>query len=119
MAVGRGGDQTHKPKEGTPHPDWSARLALGSVLLYGWYYAVGTGWHGGWFASVPYGLWQANAKQAIALKSCKWINIKPGRVGGVTVAKQIHDYAQARGVPCWIGGMLASSVGVRHHAPAG
>ena len=53
----------------------------------------------------------ANAQQAIAMGACRYINIKPGRVGGVTVAKQIHDYAASKGVPCWVGGMLSSSIG--------
>ena len=42
-----------------------------------------------------------------AVGPARFINIKPGRVGGVTVAKQIHDFAQTKGIPCWIGGMLA------------
>ena len=49
--------------------------------------------------------------QAIEVGACRYINVKPGRVGGVTVAKQIHDLAQSKGVPCWVGGMLSSSIG--------
>jgi len=45
------------------------------------------------------------------MSACQYINIKPGRVGGVSVAKQIHDHALEKGVPCWIGGMLSSSIG--------
>ncbi len=51
------------------------------------------------------------AASAIALKSCRFINVKPGRVGGVTNALAIHDQCQAAGIPCWIGGMLESAVG--------
>lgn len=51
------------------------------------------------------------ARKAIEHKSCQWINIKPGRVGGLTVAKQIHDLCAEAGIPCWVGGMLESSVG--------
>jgi O-succinylbenzoate synthase len=51
------------------------------------------------------------AASAIALKSCQLINIKPGRVGGVTNALAIHNLAKATGIPCWIGGMLESAVG--------
>lgn len=54
------------------------------------------------------------AKRAIALKACRWINIKPGRVGGLTPAVIIHDLAQKAGIPCWIGGMLESAVGAAH-----
>ncbi len=51
------------------------------------------------------------AETAIALSSCRYINIKPGRVGGITNALAIHDQCQAAGIPCWIGGMLESAVG--------
>lgn len=56
----------------------------------------------------------ARARKAIALNACGWINIKPGRVGGLTPAVQIHDLAREAGVPCWVGGMLESSVGAHH-----
>ncbi|MBJ44984.1 MAG: o-succinylbenzoate synthase [Planctomycetaceae bacterium] len=55
-----------------------------------------------------------SAQQAIDLKSCQFVNIKPGRVGGLTVAKQIHDHCQAVGVPCWVGSMLESATGAAH-----
>ena len=51
------------------------------------------------------------AEQAIALKSCRYVNIKPGRVGGLTIAVKIHNVCQAAGIPCWVGGMLESAVG--------
>jgi len=53
----------------------------------------------------------AKARKAIALGSCRWINIKPGRVGGLTNALEIHDLCHRAGIPCWVGGMLESSVG--------
>lgn len=53
------------------------------------------------------------AELALDLGSCKYINIKPGRCGGITNAIKIHDLAKAAGVPCWIGGMLESAVGVQ------
>jgi O-succinylbenzoate synthase len=52
-----------------------------------------------------------DAEAALALGSCRVINIKPGRVGGLSEALAIHDAAQARGVPVWCGGMLESGVG--------
>lgn len=52
------------------------------------------------------------AEQAIELGSCRWINIKPGRVGGLTNALAIHDLCRQAGMPCWVGGMLESAVGV-------
>lgn len=53
-------------------------------------------------------------EQAIALRSCRYVNIKPGRVGGLTNAVRIHDLCRAAGIPCWVGGMLESAVGAAH-----
>jgi O-succinylbenzoate synthase len=53
------------------------------------------------------------AEMAIDLGSCRYMNIKPGRCGGITNAVKIHNLAKAAGIPCWIGGMLESAVGVR------
>lgn len=55
-----------------------------------------------------------HAKQAIALGACRYANIKPGRVGGLTIAREMHDLFQAAGIPCWVGGMLESATGVCH-----
>jgi O-succinylbenzoate synthase len=52
-----------------------------------------------------------HARQALELGSCRVINIKPGRVGGLTEAKRIHDYCLERGVPVWCGGMLETNIG--------
>lgn len=57
----------------------------------------------------------SDAKKAIALGSCKMINIKIGRVGGLSEAKKIHDYCAEQGVPVWCGGMLESGVGRAHN----
>jgi o-succinylbenzoate synthase len=54
------------------------------------------------------------ARKAIEIGACKWINIKPGRVGGLTPAVKIHDLCQKSGIPCWVGGMLESSLGAHH-----
>jgi len=51
------------------------------------------------------------ARKAVELKACGWLNIKPGRVGGLTNAVAIHDICQRAGIPCWVGGMLESAVG--------
>ncbi|HEX5105461.1 MAG TPA: o-succinylbenzoate synthase, partial [Pirellulaceae bacterium] len=53
-------------------------------------------------------------EQAIRLKSCRYVNIKPGRVGGLTNAIKIHNVCRAAGIPCWVGGMLESAVGASH-----
>ncbi len=50
-------------------------------------------------------------EQAISLGSCRFVNVKPGRVGGLTNAVKIHDICRAAGIPCWVGGMLESATG--------
>lgn len=52
-----------------------------------------------------------NAQQALEIGACGIINIKPGRVGGVSTALDILKHARERKVPCWIGSMLESAVG--------
>jgi O-succinylbenzoate synthase len=56
-----------------------------------------------------------DAKNAVELGSCQIINIKIGRVGGLTVAKRIHDFCQAHDIPVWCGGMLEAGVGRAHN----
>ena len=56
-----------------------------------------------------------DARRAIELGSCKIINIKIGRVGGITVAKQIHDYCKEQGIAVWCGGMLEAGIGRAHN----
>jgi O-succinylbenzoate synthase len=48
---------------------------------------------------------------ALQLGACRVINVKPGRVGGLYHAIQIHDMARDAGVAAWVGGMLESGVG--------
>jgi O-succinylbenzoate synthase len=50
-------------------------------------------------------------KDAIELGSCQYLNIKPGRVGGLTCAVELHDLCKAAEIPCWVGGNLESGVG--------
>lgn len=52
-----------------------------------------------------------DARKAIELGSCKIINIKPARVGGINETIKIHDFCQKRGIPVWVGGMLESGIG--------
>lgn len=53
----------------------------------------------------------ADAKRAVELGSCKIINLKIARVGGLTEAKSIHDYCQEQGIAIWCGGMLEAGIG--------
>ncbi|MDQ6600417.1 o-succinylbenzoate synthase [Bacillus salipaludis] len=56
-----------------------------------------------------------DARKAISLGSCKIINIKIGRVGGLTESKRIHDLCMEQGLPVWCGGMLEAGVGRAHN----
>jgi O-succinylbenzoate synthase len=51
------------------------------------------------------------ARQALDLDACRIINIKAGRVGGLTEAIKIHDLCSARNIPVWCGGMLETGIG--------
>ncbi|MER1968923.1 o-succinylbenzoate synthase [Castellaniella sp. GW247-6E4] len=53
----------------------------------------------------------ARARKAIEIGACRWINIKAGRVGGVTEALAIHGLCEKAGMPVWIGSMLESNLG--------
>jgi len=52
-----------------------------------------------------------HARWALEIGACRVINIKVGRVGGLTAARRIHDLCAERGVPVWCGGMLETNVG--------
>lgn len=56
-----------------------------------------------------------DAYQAIFLKSCKVINIKISRVGGLTEAINIHHYCKEQNIPVWCGGMLESGISRAHN----
>ena len=55
------------------------------------------------------------AKASIELGSCEIINVKVGRVGGITQSKRIHDLAAEHNIPLWCGGMLEAGVGRLHN----
>jgi o-succinylbenzoate synthase len=52
-----------------------------------------------------------HARSALEMGACRVINIKPGRVAGLSQAVLIHDLCKAQGVPVWCGGMLETGVG--------
>jgi len=52
-----------------------------------------------------------HARYAIEMKACRIINIKAGRVGGLSQALEIHDLCRAQNVPVWCGGMLETGIG--------
>jgi O-succinylbenzoate synthase len=51
------------------------------------------------------------ASDAIAVGATSVVNVKPGRVGGLLAAREIHDVCAAAGVPVWCGGMLETGLG--------
>lgn len=52
-----------------------------------------------------------HTRQALEMKACRVVNIKAGRVGGLSEAIAIHDFCKTRNVPVWCGGMLETGVG--------
>ncbi len=52
-----------------------------------------------------------HARQAIEMGACRIINIKAGRVGGLSEALDIHTVCQDMNIPVWCGGMLETGVG--------
>lgn len=52
-----------------------------------------------------------DAQVALKLGSCRIINIKHGRVGGLLQARKIHDVCLNKNVPVWAGGMLEFGIG--------
>ena len=52
-----------------------------------------------------------HARQALEMDACRIINIKPGRVGGVSQGVKIHNFCESANVPVWCGGMLETGVG--------
>ncbi len=52
-----------------------------------------------------------HARYALEMGACRIINIKAGRVGGLSQGITIHDLCLQRSVPVWCGGMLETGVG--------
>lgn len=59
-----------------------------------------------------------DARRAIALGSCRIINIKVSRVGGLTEARRIQEYAGKHGVYVWCGAMMETGIGRGHNIAA-
>ncbi len=59
-----------------------------------------------------------DAETALELGAARIINIKLGRVGGHTSAREIQALCFARGIPAWCGGMLESGIGRAHNIAA-
>jgi len=56
-----------------------------------------------------------NAQTAIELDAARIINIKLGRVGGHSSAREIQAYCLTKNIPAWCGGMLECGIGRAHN----
>ncbi len=52
-----------------------------------------------------------HARYAIEMKACKIINIKAGRLGGLSQGIMVHDLCRENNMPVWCGGMLETGIG--------
>ena len=52
-----------------------------------------------------------HARYAIEMNACRIINIKAGRLGGLSQGVMVHDLCQEVSMPVWCGGMLETGVG--------
>jgi len=52
-----------------------------------------------------------HARYALEMGACRIINIKAGRVGGLSQGIAIHDMCREQNVPVWCGGMLETNIG--------
>ncbi len=56
-----------------------------------------------------------DARRALEMGACRIINIKAGRVGGLSAARDISELARSHDIPVWCGGMLESGIGRAHN----
>lgn len=52
-----------------------------------------------------------DVRRALDIDACRNVNLKPGRVGGLTESLAIAELCRSRGVALWCGGMLESGIG--------
>ena len=52
-----------------------------------------------------------HARYALEMKACRIINIKAGRLGGLSQGVEVHDLCRKNNIPVWCGGMLETGVG--------
>ncbi|KAA0284877.1 MAG: o-succinylbenzoate synthase [Chloroflexi bacterium] len=52
-----------------------------------------------------------HARYAIEMKACRVINIKAGRLGGLSQGVLVHDLCKEIDMPVWCGGMLETGIG--------
>lgn len=54
-----------------------------------------------------------DARKAVHLGSCRIVNVKYGRVGGILNSIRIHNVCRSAGIGCWAGGMIETGIGQR------
>jgi O-succinylbenzoate synthase len=52
-----------------------------------------------------------DVRRALDIGACRNVNLKPGRVGGLTASLRIAELCRERGVALWCGGMMESGIG--------
>lgn len=52
-----------------------------------------------------------DVRKALEMQSCRVVNIKVSRVGGILESKVVHDYCLGRQIPVWCGGMHEFGLG--------
>ncbi len=57
---------------------------------------------------------RASLDDALERSALSSLNVKPGRVGGLTVSRDLAGAAKSSRVPAWVGGMLETGVGRAH-----
>jgi O-succinylbenzoate synthase len=55
-----------------------------------------------------------DARLAIELRACRAMSIKIGRLGGITSALELMEYAKSQQISLWCGGTLESGIGRAH-----
>jgi len=56
-----------------------------------------------------------DARHAIEIGACRIVNVKLGRVGGHSKAKDVEQVCRENRIPVWCGGMLESGIGRAHN----
>lgn len=52
-----------------------------------------------------------DARVALRVRAADALCVKPGRIGGIERAVEMHDLCREHGVPLWCGGMLETGIG--------
>ncbi|MCU1671869.1 MAG: menC [Blastococcus sp.] len=52
-----------------------------------------------------------DVRRALDIDACRNVNLKPGRVGGLTASLRIAELCRERGIALWCGGMMESGIG--------